>query len=69
MNLQSTRQLGNTRRKLQMLEGRLGELDAEPVANPQTRDRTRRSLKKLINQLKEEIARFESHATARSDGG
>jgi hypothetical protein len=51
-----------------MLEDRLGELDAEPVANPHTRDLTRRSLKRLIKQLKEEIARFESHAPARSDG-
>jgi hypothetical protein len=68
MSIQSTRQLENSRRKLQMLEGRLQDLDAEPVANPQTRDLTRRSLKKLVNQLKEEIARFESRATARSDG-
>ncbi len=68
MSIQSTRQLKNTRKKRQMLEDRLGDLDAEPVANPQTRDLTRRSLKRLINQLKEEIARFESHAPARSDG-
>lgn len=34
MTIQSMRQLGNTRKKLQMLEYRLGELDAEPVANP-----------------------------------
>jgi hypothetical protein len=68
MSIQSVRQFENTRRKLQILEERLGELDAEPVVNPQTRGLTRRSLKKLINQLKEEIARFESHAPARSDG-
>ncbi len=66
--IQSRRQLENTRKKLQMLEERLGELDAVPVENPQTRELTRRSLKKLANQLKEEIARFESHAPARSDG-
>jgi hypothetical protein len=69
MSIQSRRQLENTRKKLHMLEDRLGELDAEPVANPRTRELTRRSLKKLINELKEEIARFESHAPARSDGG
>ena len=68
MSIQSTRQLENTRRKLQMLEGRIEELDAEPVANPHTRELTRRSLKKLVNQLKEEIARFESRASVRSDG-
>jgi hypothetical protein len=68
MSIQSVRQLENTRKKLQMLEDRLGELDAEPVVNPNTRKLTSRSLKKLINQLKEEIARFESHAPVRSDG-
>jgi hypothetical protein len=68
MSIQSVRQLENTRKKLQMLEDRLGELNAEPMANPQTRDLTRRSLKKLLNQFKEAIARFESHAPARSDG-
>ena len=68
MTIQSTRQLENTRRKLQMLAGRLQELDAEPIVNPHTRELTRRSLKKLVNQLKEEIARFESRAAARSDG-
>ncbi len=68
MSIQSTRQLENTRRKLQMLESRLEELDAEPVANPRTRELTRRSLKKLANPLKEEVARFEARATVRSGG-
>lgn len=67
MSIQSTRQLKNTRRKLHMLESRLEELEAEPVLNPLTRELTRRSLKKLANQLKEEIARFEAHVTVRSD--
>jgi hypothetical protein len=66
--VQSTGQLENTRRKLQMLEDRLGEGDAEPVVTPNTRKLTSRSLKKLIKQLKEEIARFESHTPAQSDG-
>ena len=43
-----------------MLESRLEELDAEPVVNPRTRELTKRSLRKLVNQLKEEIARFEA---------
>jgi hypothetical protein len=66
MIIQSSRELENTRRKLQLLESRLEALNAEPVANPQTRELTRRSLKKLANQLKEEIARFESRAATRS---
>jgi hypothetical protein len=67
MSIQSTRQLENTRRKLQLLESRLEELDAEPVVNPQTRELTKRSLKRLANQLREEIARFESRASARPE--
>ena len=63
MSIQSTRQLENTRGKLQMLERRLEELEAEAVVNPETRALTRRSLKKLAIQLKEEIARFESRTS------
>jgi len=68
MSIQSSRQLEKTRSKLQLLESRLEELDAEPVVNPRTRELTRRSLKKLVNQLKEEIARFKARAAVRSDG-
>ena len=69
MSIKTTRQLENTRSKLLKLEGRMTELDLEPVTNPKTRELTRRSLKKLVNQLKEEIARFESRAPVKSDGG
>ena len=61
MSIQSQRQLENTRAKLQLLEDRLRDLDGEPVANPRTRELTKQSLKKLANQLKEEIVRFEAH--------
>jgi len=61
MSLQSRAQLENTRAKLKLLEARLSELELEPVDNARTRELTRLSLKKLINQLKEEIVRFEAH--------
>jgi hypothetical protein len=61
MSLQSKRQLENTRAKLKLLEDRLGDLDGEPATNVRTRELTRQSLKKLVNQLKEEIVRFEAH--------
>ena len=68
MSLQSKRQLENTRAKLKLIEDRLRDLDREPVANVRTREMTRLSLKKLANQLKEEIVRFEAHRPqARSD--
>jgi hypothetical protein len=60
------RQLENTRKKLQLLEGRLSDLNTEPVVDAKTRELTRRSIKKLVNQLKEEIARFETRASSRS---
>ncbi len=64
MSLQSKQQLENTRAKLKLLEDRLRDLDGEPVANVRTRKLTRQSLKKLANQLKEEIVRFEAHQAA-----
>ena len=66
MSIQNERQLENTRAKLKLLEDRLRELDGEPVANVRTRDLTKQSLKKLANQLKEEIVRFEAHRTPAS---
>lgn len=60
MSIQNERQLENTRAKLQLLEDRLRDLDGEPVVNPRTRELTKQSLKKLANQLKEEIVRFEA---------
>lgn len=67
MSLQSQRQLENTRAKLKLLEDRLRELESESVANPRARELSKQSLKKLANQLKEEIVRFEArHTTSRS---
>ncbi len=67
MSIQSRRQLENTRKKLQILEDRFETLKSAPIENAETRELTVRSLKKLINQMKEEIARFESRVSARSD--
>ncbi len=64
MSIQSKRQLENTRVKLKLLEDRLRDLDDEPVANVRTRELTKQSLKKLVNQLKEEIVRFEARRVA-----
>ncbi len=60
MNIQNHQQLENTRGKLGLLEDRLRDLESEPVTNVRTRELTKQSLKKLANQLKEEIVRFES---------
>ena len=67
MNIQSELQLENARGKLKLLEDRLRDLGREPVVNVRTRELTKQSLKKLANQLKEEIVRFKaSRETATS---
>lgn len=52
LNIESIRELESTRKKLEILESRISELGSEPIGNPHTRELTRRSLKKLVNQLK-----------------
>lgn len=60
MSLQSNRELQSTRAKLQLLESRLAESQREAAGDDHLRELSQRSLKRLINQLKEEIARFET---------
>jgi len=62
MTLDSVRELENTRAKLRQLEERYAALSAQPVnaGQEKVREWTQLSLKKLINQFKEEIARFEA---------
>jgi hypothetical protein len=64
MNLQNVRQLENTRKKLRKLEERYELTRADSGAPEHVRELTMRSLKRLINQFKEEIVRFEARSTA-----
>ncbi len=61
MSIEIHRQLQNTRSKLAELEILYTETRNRPTDNEQVRDLTLRSVKKRINQFKEEIARFETH--------
>ena len=63
MNLRNTRELEVTREKLRLLEEQYQAARTRSGTDEHVRELTLRSLKKLINQLKEEIARFECHAT------
>ena len=63
MNLQSQRELDTTREKLQLLEQRYETIRRQPPEDDHVQELTLRSLKGLINQLKEEIARFEGRAS------
>ena len=57
MNLQSHRELDVTREKLRLLEERFEASKREQGGDEHARELSMRSLKRLINQLKEEIAR------------
>ena len=65
MKLQSIHELENTRRKLRELEEEYEGAMKRPIDNAHVRAATLNSLKRLINQLKEEIARYEVHQPAR----
>ena len=61
MRLQSEREADNTRAKLRLLEESYGELRIETGGDDELREASMESLMRLINQFKEEIARFETH--------
>jgi hypothetical protein len=62
MSIESRRELEVTRDKLKLLEVRMACLSKEPEENPRAQEWSVRSLKQTINQMKEEMARFESRA-------
>ena len=59
MTTENRRQLENTRRKLRMMEELYERMRQEPTENALVQELTLRSLKKRMNQFKEEIIRFE----------
>jgi flagellar biosynthesis chaperone FliJ len=63
MTLKSLRELENARKKLRELEEQYETARQKSNGNESGRDLELRSLKRLINQLKEEIARCEAHTT------
>ncbi len=62
MMLETEHHVEVTRRKLALLEEQYEEVSREPAGDEHVRELTLRSLKKFINQLKEEITRYECHA-------
>jgi len=65
MTLNNDVELANTREKLRELEERYEMRRIETPDNARVHELTLRSLKQTINQLKEEIARYEAHQLAR----
>ncbi len=62
MSIESRRELELTRAKLKLLEQRLAALVQQPEENRRAQEWSMRSLTQTINQMKEEITRFESRA-------
>ena len=67
MELKDDYELQVTRSKLQTLEARFEASRCEPAENAHVQELSLRSLKRMINQLKEEIARFEAHETVTAE--
>ena len=65
MTLQSQQELDSTREKLRLLERRYDAVRSEADGSDRATSLTLRSLRALINQLKEEITRFEGRIAAR----
>ena len=65
MNLKNDRELANTREKLRMLEDTYEHTRDDMTEDAHVRELSLRSLKRLINQLMEEIARYEARPPAR----
>jgi hypothetical protein len=67
MSLNSLSELEPTRAKLRMLEESYQAAQLDVSGSAHTREIELRSLRQLINQLKEEIARFEAHEVHRTE--
>lgn len=65
MNLKNDTELANTRSKLARLEARYEVLRNDIDEDERVRELTMKSLKRYINQFKEEITRYEAHRPAR----
>jgi len=65
MTLRNDAELVNTREKLKELEDRYEALRGGAEPNARLRELTMQSLKRLINQLKVEIARYVAHQPVR----
>jgi hypothetical protein len=64
MSLQSKRELEVTREKLRGLEKQYAAMLREKGENNYAHELTLRSLRRTMNQLKEEVARFEARTGA-----
>jgi hypothetical protein len=64
MTIENQGQLENTRIKLRELEQLYVQTQQSPASSEHVRELTLRSLKRRINQFKEEVTRFETRASS-----
>ena len=62
MGLKNEQELQVTKDKLRILAERLAAARREPSDNPRAHELSLRSLRRMMNQMTEEIARFEAQA-------
>lgn len=65
MSLSNGQELANTQIKLARLEGRYEALNSVTGGDEELREMTMESLKRTINQFKEEIVRYETRQPVR----
>jgi hypothetical protein len=65
MTLKDDTELANTREKLRRLQEHYNARSQETPDDPHVHELSLQSLKRMINQLTEEIARYESRQPAR----
>jgi hypothetical protein len=66
VTIQNDQELSVTRDKLRLLEERVAALARETEGDTHVRELTLRSLKSMINQLREESARYAARTTSPS---
>ena len=66
MELKDEREVEVTREKLASLEAHYREINEDPGEDAHIQELTLRSLKRVVNQMKEEIARFEARRSLRA---
>jgi hypothetical protein len=66
MDLKNDQELTVTREKLHSLEARYSAVQQDAKGDRHVQELTLRSLKRMINQMKEEIARYEAREVSQS---
>ena len=63
MMLQDETEVAATREKMCVLQSRYESLVAQPAKDAHVRELTLHSLKRMIHQMQEELARYHAHAS------